>query len=133
MTSSAPVRRRTLPRDPSAAALARRAVEAEAADLSDAQLDVARLLVSELVTNAVRHAGAGPDRPLHVQLLRGPRWVVVAVADEGPGFTWHPTSRPAANESGGWGLFLVEQIADHWGVECTTSGTCVWFELAYEE
>jgi hypothetical protein len=59
--------------------------------------------------------------------------VVVAVADEGPGFTWHPTSPPAGNESGGWGLFLVDQIADRWGVECTTSGSCVWFEIAYEE
>ena len=62
------------------------------------------LLVTELVTNAVRHARAGPDRPLHVQLLRGPRWVVVAVADQGPGFTWHPAP-PAGNESGGWGLW----------------------------
>ena len=90
------------------------------------------LLVSELVTNAVRHAGAGPDRPLHLQLLRGPRWVVVAVGDQGPGFTWHP-SPPRGNESGGWGLFLVDQIADRWGVECTASGTRVWFEIAYEE
>jgi anti-sigma regulatory factor (Ser/Thr protein kinase) len=90
------------------------------------------LLVSELVTNAVRHSGAGPDRPLHVQLLRGPRWVVVAVGDEGPGFTWHP-GPPDNNESGGWGLFLVDQIADSWGVECTASGTRVWFEIGYEE
>jgi anti-sigma regulatory factor (Ser/Thr protein kinase) len=90
------------------------------------------LLVSELVTNAVRHARAGPDRPVHVQLLRGPRWVVVSVGDQGPGFTWHPAP-PAGNKSGGWGLFLVDQIADRWGVECTTSGTCVWFEIAYEE
>jgi anti-sigma regulatory factor (Ser/Thr protein kinase) len=90
------------------------------------------LLVSELVTNAVRHAGAGPEHPLHVQLLRGPRWVVVAVADQGPGFAWQP-SPPAGNESGGWGLFLVDQIADQWGVECTTSGTRVWFEMGYDE
>jgi serine/threonine-protein kinase RsbW len=90
------------------------------------------LLVSELVTNAVRHARAGPDSPVHVQLLRGPRWVVVTVGDQGPGFTWRPAP-PAGNESGGWGLFLVDQIADRWGVECTTSGTRVWFEIAYEE
>jgi anti-sigma regulatory factor (Ser/Thr protein kinase) len=90
------------------------------------------LLVSELVTNAVRHAGAGPDRPVQVQLLRGPRWVVVAVADQGPGFSWHPSPH-RGNESGGWGLFLVDQIADRWGVECTASGARVWFEMAYEE
>jgi hypothetical protein len=58
--------------------------------------------------------------------------VVVAVGDQGPGFSWHPAP-PAGNESGGWGLFLVDQIADRWGVDCTTSGTRVWFEMAYEE
>jgi anti-sigma regulatory factor (Ser/Thr protein kinase) len=90
------------------------------------------LLVSELVSNAVVHAGAGPERPLQVQVLRGPRWIVVTVEDEGPGFSWHPTP-DGGNESGGWGLFLVDRIADRWGVECTADGTRVWFEIAYEE
>jgi anti-sigma regulatory factor (Ser/Thr protein kinase) len=116
-----------------AAAAARQALREENGTLPAPIRDDILLLVSELVTNAVRHAGAGPERPLHVQLLRGPRWVVVAVADGGPGFTWHPTRPSGANESGGWGLFLVDQIADRWGVECTTSGSCVWFEIAYEE
>jgi len=69
---------------------------------------------------------------MQVQVLRGPRWLVVTVSDEGPGFTWHPNSE-RRNESGGWGLFLVDQIADCWGVECTASGARVWFEIAYEE
>jgi hypothetical protein len=58
--------------------------------------------------------------------------VVGAVVDDGPGFT-RRTNPSTGNGSGGWGLFLVDQIADHWGVECATSGTCVWFEIAYEE
>ena len=115
-----------------AAAAAREALRNGNAMLPDGIRDDVLLLVSEIVTNAVRHAGAGPDRPLHLQLLRGPRWVVVTVVDEGPGFTWHP-GPPAGNESGGWGLFLVDQIADSWGVECTASGTRVWFEIAYDE
>jgi anti-sigma regulatory factor (Ser/Thr protein kinase) len=115
-----------------AAAAARQALREGNGMLPATIRDDVLLLVSELVSNAVRHAGAGPERPLHVQLLRGPRWVVVAVADHGPGFKWQPAP-PAGNESGGWGLFLVDQIADQWGVECTTSGTRVWFELAYEE
>ena len=115
-----------------AAAAAREALLNGNGMLPDGIRDDVLLLVSELVTNAVRHAGAGPDRPLHLQLLRGPRWVVVTVVDEGPGFTWHP-GPPAGNESGGWGLFLVDQIADSWGVECTASGTRVWFEIAYDE
>ena len=96
-----------------AAAAARQALREGNGMLPAPIRDDVLLLVSELVTNAVRHAGAGPERPLHVQLLRGPRWVVVAVADRG--------------------LFLVDQIADDWGVECTSSGTCVWFEIAYEK
>ena len=91
------------------------------------------LLVSELVTNAVRHAGAGPEQPLRVQVIRGPRWVVVAVADEGPGFAPQPIPSAPGTEAGGWGLFLVDQLADQWGVECTRSGSCVWFEMSYEQ
>jgi anti-sigma regulatory factor (Ser/Thr protein kinase) len=115
-----------------AAAAARQALRDENGTLPAAVRDDVMLLVSELVSNAVLHAGAGPDRPLQVQVLRGPRWVIVTVSDEGPGFTWHPTPE-RGNESGGWGLFLVDQIADCWGVECTTGGARVWFEIAYEE
>jgi anti-sigma regulatory factor (Ser/Thr protein kinase) len=115
-----------------AAAAARQALVADNGELPAAVRDDVLLLVSELVTNAVIHAGAGPERPLQVQFLRGPRWVVVTVADEGPGFSWHPNGE-RRNQSGGWGLFLVDQIADCWGVECTASGARVWFEIAYEE
>jgi anti-sigma regulatory factor (Ser/Thr protein kinase) len=115
-----------------AAAAARQALVADDDDLPVTVRDDVLLLVSELVSNAVIHAGAGPERPLQVQVLRGPRWVVVTVADEGPGFSWRPNSE-RRNESGGWGLFLVDQIADCWGVECTASGARVWFEIAYEE
>jgi anti-sigma regulatory factor (Ser/Thr protein kinase) len=115
-----------------AAAAAREALLAKNGTLPAAVKDDVLLLVSELVTNAVLHAGAGPERPLEVQVLRGPRWVIVTVSDGGPGFTWRPTPE-RGNESGGWGLFLVDQIADCWGVECTASGARVWFEIAYEE
>jgi anti-sigma regulatory factor (Ser/Thr protein kinase) len=115
-----------------AAAAARRALIDGNGNLPAAVRDDVLLLVSELVSNAVLHAGAGPERPLEVQVLRGPRWLVVTVADEGPGFKWRP-SPEAGTESGGWGLFLVDQIADRWGVECTATGARVWFEIAYEE
>jgi hypothetical protein len=57
--------------------------------------------------------------------------VRVAVADEGPRFIPHPTAS-GRDESGGWGLFFVDQIADRWGVERTSSGNSVWFEIGYE-
>jgi two-component sensor histidine kinase len=88
------------------------------------------LLVTELVTNAVRHSRAGPDELVRVELRRGADIVRVAVCDEGTGFTAEaPLER---NEAEGWGLALVDRIADRWAVEPTASGTCAWFEIGYE-
>jgi anti-sigma regulatory factor (Ser/Thr protein kinase) len=122
----------TLTEESGAAAAARRALLEGNGRLPPSIRDDVLLLVSELVANAVRHAGAGPERPIQVQLLHRPPCVVVTVADEGPGFTWSPNSS-AGSESGGWGLFLVDQIADRWGVQGATSGSLVWFEIAYEK
>ena len=121
----------TLTEENGAAAAARRGLLEGNGMLPPAIRDDVLLLVSELVTNAVRHAGAGPERPVQVQLLHGPCCVVVAVTDEGPGFTRNP-SPSTGSESGGWGLFLVDQIADRWDVEYTTSGSRVWFKIEYE-
>jgi PAS domain S-box-containing protein len=114
------VNRRTLPRDPSAAALARRAVEAEAGELSAAQLDVARLLVSELVTNAVRH-GAGEEVVLALQVDAS--CARFEVHDAG---NQQPTRREPRGAEGGYGLNLVATLASRWGAD-TDAG--VWFEL----
>jgi PAS domain S-box-containing protein len=112
--------RRTLPRDPSAAAIARRAVEADAAALSTEQLDVARLLVSELVTNAVRH-GAGEKVVLASQVdAARARFEVHDAGDQ------RPTRREPRGADGGYGLNLVATLASRWGAE---EGTGVWFEL----
>lgn len=112
--------RRTLPRDPSAAALARRAVEADAAALSADQLDIARLLVSELVTNAVRH-GAGDEVVLasRVDQARA-RFEVHDAGGE------QATRREPRGAEGGYGLNLVATLASRWGAE---EGAGVWFEL----
>jgi anti-sigma regulatory factor (Ser/Thr protein kinase) len=97
---------------------------------SRAPRDDVLLLVTELVTNAVRHANAGPDAVVRVELWRGSDFVRVAVSDEGAGFTAEaPLERDQAD---GWGLALVDRIADRWAVTPTASGTCAWFELRYE-
>jgi anti-sigma regulatory factor (Ser/Thr protein kinase) len=90
------------------------------------------LLVTELVTNAVRHGGVGPERSLHIGLRLWPRRVRVEVVAPGAGFT-PARARSRGGESGGWGLFLVDRIADRWGVRGMASGTCAWFELRLEE
>ena len=111
-----------------ACAEARRAVLAGDGAVPVSARDDILLLVSELVTNAVRHAGVGPDRSLRVKLNRWPRRVRVEVAHPGRGFD-HPPVPPSPDMTGGWGLVLVDRIADCWGITSETGSTCVWFEL----
>jgi serine phosphatase RsbU (regulator of sigma subunit)/anti-sigma regulatory factor (Ser/Thr protein kinase) len=93
---------------------------------ADALYDV-RVLVSELVTNAVRHGGADAARPVRVTVRVEDAWARIAVWDPGPGFD--PPDVPAARpEGGGNGLVMVQRIASRWGVERSV-GTCVWFEI----
>jgi anti-sigma regulatory factor (Ser/Thr protein kinase) len=88
--------------------------------------DDARLLVSELVTNSVRHAAQLPGAPVHIRADAADGVVRVEVHDQGHG----PVFRHGANDHpGGYGLDLVERIATRWGVS-REHGTRVWFELA---
>ena len=88
-----------------------------------------RLLVSELVTNSVRHAQIGPDDSIHLKVSVGDERVRVEVADGGPGFVPPPEPDPTAEDArdNGWGLFFVTQLADTWGV--ADGEGQVWFEI----
>lgn len=86
--------------------------------------------MTELVNNAVRHSGVGADRSLRVDIRRWPERVRVTVVDPGTGVK--PVRPPLRREElGGWGLFLVDRIADRWGVSHAASGACVWFEIEF--
>jgi anti-sigma regulatory factor (Ser/Thr protein kinase) len=115
----------TLPPEPGAVAEARsQVVDAVGPQLADGLEDTLRLLVSELVTNAVRHGDRDEPVELHA------RWndeVCVEVVDHGGGFAPAPRAG-ALDEPGGFGLFLVGRLADRWGVEID-NGTRVWFVL----
>jgi anti-sigma regulatory factor (Ser/Thr protein kinase) len=113
---------------PGACMAARRAVAAcDGQWPADVRGDVL-LLVTELVANAVRHAGVGPDQYLRIELRRWPRRIRVEVVDPGSHFV-PVRPRPITEEPGGWGLVLVERIAARWGVRHGAPGTRVWFEL----
>jgi anti-sigma regulatory factor (Ser/Thr protein kinase) len=84
-----------------------------------------RLLVSELVTNSVRHV-TGSTEPVELAVRIGPRAIRVEVRDGGSGFK--PGKPQPRGADGGFGLFLVERMASRWGVD-TQDGTRVWFEL----
>jgi DNA-binding NarL/FixJ family response regulator len=103
---------------------ARRFVEAalEQWDCRD-QLEVVRLLVSEIVTNAVVHAGT--ESELVVRLTEG--GLRVEVRDQS---TAAPVVQDvAAEETSGRGLALVEALATDWGVDASAGGKSVWFEV----
>jgi anti-sigma regulatory factor (Ser/Thr protein kinase) len=110
---------------PEAAAKARRGLSRLRADVDPPLMETLRLLVTELVTNAVKHAAASTIT-LKVIVARGS--VLTEVTDEGPGFDPANTGTPHAGQ-GGWGLFLVERLAERWGVSRNGSSTRVWFEL----
>lgn len=113
--------------EPGAAARARRALDHVSGHVDPDVLDELRLLVSELVSNSIRHANLGRDGWIDVSVrLEGDR-VLVRVHDSGPGF--RPVVHTGdAYRSSGWGLFLVDRLALRWGVD-RDPAPFVWFEL----
>jgi anti-sigma regulatory factor (Ser/Thr protein kinase) len=83
----------------------------------------AMIVVSELATNAVRHAGSG----LAVTLSSTPVGVRITVTDSSGQLP--AVHRAAPAEGGGRGLHLVDQLANRWGVAPGPAGKTVWAEL----
>jgi anti-sigma regulatory factor (Ser/Thr protein kinase) len=116
-----------LPRDLDSAAAARHAVDQLGGRLPDDLLGDVRLLVSELVTNSLRHAEIDDTQEIGLAVRMNDHVVRVEVSDPGRGFT--PPARADDPETvDGWGLYLVATLADRWGVE-SDGVTTVWFEL----
>ena len=100
--------------------------EALATRLDDDRLADVRLLVSELVTNGVLHGDALDDDETLTLRIATNAMLHVDVIDHGNGFLPGALTR---DPIGGWGLRLVEALADRWGVTREGS-TRVWFEMA---
>lgn len=112
---------------PEAAGESRHALDRLDGAIAREQLEVLRLLVTELVTNSVRHAHRMSERiELDVEIYSNS--VHVEVMDQGPGFQPKVTPEPHADRPGGWGLCLVDHLADRWGV-AVDERTRVWFEV----
>ncbi|MEV8532468.1 SpoIIE family protein phosphatase [Streptomyces sp. NPDC051211] len=112
-----------VPADPSAVGRVRNAASAQ---LSAWGLDevafTAELILSELITNAIRYGG----EPIRVRLLRD-RVLTCEVSDSS---STAPHLRYAATtDEGGRGLFLVAQLAERWGTRYTGRGKVIWAEL----
>jgi len=117
-----------------AAGVARHTVAGLAPFLDPGVAENAELLVSELVTNSVRHAGLPSEASIEFSVRASPEVLMVEVADGGQGFDHAAPHRPRAvagsASASGWGLFLVDRIADRWGAVQSNGETRVWFELS---
>ena len=87
--------------------------------------ETAVLLVSELVTNAVRHA-RGSDA-ITLELQAAGTWLRIEVQDADP--RWPQPRTPAEFDGSGFGFVLVDALAGKWGVRETAMGKAVWAEL----
>jgi anti-sigma regulatory factor (Ser/Thr protein kinase) len=113
-----------LPRVPEAPGIARRQLaRVFGGALEQSRLHTARLLTSELVTNALLHGAGGIT--LHASL--NDDRLLVEVIDEGLSVNATPRTERDSDGLGGWGLRIVDSEASRWG---TSNGpTHVWFEL----
>jgi serine/threonine-protein kinase RsbW len=115
---------------PTAAREARRAV-AGGGLVSSGQEPTLLLLVSELVSNSVRHAGLREAERIRLRARSDRECTYVEVCDAGrSGRVPAKREKSDALDAGGLGLVLVDEMADRWGVACHEHETCVWFELA---
>jgi anti-sigma regulatory factor (Ser/Thr protein kinase) len=118
---------RRLPHAATSIADARRALEPLGSAVDPNTFETLRLLVSELVTNSVRHSGAASDADIELSVRASRERIRAEICDDGDGFE-AAVREDEADEESGWGLHLVEVLSDRWGAR-GNGRTCVWFEL----
>ena len=91
-------------------------------------VDESEIVISELVTNAVRHARPLPDGKIRVSWSVRASVVEIDVTDGGGPTTPHPAPRSVWS-AGGRGLRIVGSLAHEWGVRENNSGSTVWASM----
>jgi anti-sigma regulatory factor (Ser/Thr protein kinase) len=118
-----------LPNSQQSAAAARHTVNGAITRFVEPSLsEKVQLLVSELVTNSLRHAGLNNEGWIELTLELSPSRLRVEVVDQGVGFEIPEIVRERSDQMAGWGLLLVNRLANDWGV-VNDGVTKVWFEL----
>jgi anti-sigma regulatory factor (Ser/Thr protein kinase) len=117
----------TLPKSPSSAARARLFLDQVREPLDAEVFENARLLLSELVANAIEHVAEEGDLEVRITLSEGA--LRVEVLDPGPGFV--PPQRSPGSDRG-WGLHFTDRLASRWAADFDGRAR-VWFELSLSE
>lgn len=112
---------------PESATRARKALATLQEDLDPEVYSDLELVLTELVTNSVRHGGSRSEGSIRVRAALSDDRLRIEVTDPGPGFE-PGEPHPAADGSGGWGLYLADLLTDRWGVERGGARTNVWVE-----
>ena len=99
-----------------------------AADVYDSAVCDVALVISELFSNALRHAAPLPGAQIRVTWRIDAVSVRVAVSDGG-GPTAPELGEPAQGATGGRGLRIVEKLSSRWGTSTSEDGTTVWAEV----
>jgi anti-sigma regulatory factor (Ser/Thr protein kinase) len=117
-----------LPASMASVASARRAVE-RLAFVSDELRDDVKILVTELLTNAVRHSRSAEDSSLIVRIGGSPDRVLIEVIDPGPCFEARDVSAEPGLTERGMGLRIVSRLAHRWGSEPEPGACRTWAEV----
>lgn len=117
-----------LPAHPVSVAVARGLLRGLRVHVDAERLERLELIVSEAVTNAVRHGSPRPQDRVGVEVLVAARSVTCHVDDCGHAFT-PPTTAPALDRIGGFGLHIIAELAGSWSLERREAGNRVTFTV----
>ena len=120
--------RRSLAPDRHAAFAARRALDEFGGELEEDISERSALVVTEVVTNSVTHAGLTSAQPIELNIELFAECLRIEVTDEGTRSFDPVVTPPLAGQNSGRGLWMIDQLTDRWGVEFTRS-TRVWCEF----
>ena len=105
-----------------------RVIELAEPFVEDTRIADLRLVISEVITNAVRHGG---DDDMVVAVTPKQGYLCMQVTDTGDGFAPRPRAFEP-DDDGGFGLFLIERLTRRWGLTRENSKTRVWFEFDFD-
>ncbi len=119
---------RSLAPELGAAAAARRALDGFRGELEEDVIERSALVVTEVVTNSVTHAGLTAAQSIDLNIQLFPACLRLEVTDEGTRSFDPAITPPDAGRDSGRGLWMIDQLTDRWGVDFSHS-THVWCEF----